>query len=105
MVPLMLLSLGHSLASLRVGSLGKAMVFSLARLVGGFAIGWIVASAMGLEGALRGVVVIQSAMPSAVFNYMFAERYNNRPAEVAGVVVVSTLLSVLLLPLFLATLL
>ena len=103
MVPLMLLSLGYSLASLKIASLGRATMFSLARLFGGFAIGWAVATLFGLEGAARGVVVAQSSMPSAVFNYMFAERYNNQPEEVAGVVVISTFLSVPLLPLFLAT--
>lgn len=103
MVPLMLLSLGYSLASLKTGSLGQATIFALARLFGGFAIGWGVATLLGLEGAARGVVVIQAAMPCAVFNYMFAERYNNKPQEVAGLVVVSTLLSVVVLPFFLAS--
>ena len=103
MVPLMLLSLGYSLAKLKTASFGRAAMFSLARLFGGFAIGWAVATLFGLDGAARGVVVAQSSMPSAVFNYMFAEKYNNRPEEVAGVVVISTFLSVPLLPLFLAT--
>ena len=102
MVPLMILSLGYSLASLKTGSLRRATVFAVARLIGGFAIGLLVAWMLGLEGAARGVVVVQSAMPSAVFNYMFAERYGNRPEEVAGVVVVSTFLSVATLPVFLS---
>ncbi len=105
MVPLMLLSLGYSLASLKMASIGRATVFSVARLTGGFAIGWAVATLLGLEGAARGVVVVQASMPAAVFNYMFAERYNNRPEEVAGVVVISTLLSIFALPLFLSTVL
>ena len=103
MVPLMLMSLGYSLASLKMASMQRATIFSIARLVGGFAVGWAVAMMLGLEGAARGVVVAQSAMPAAVFNYMFAERYNNRPEEVAGVVVVSTILSIFLLPIFLST--
>ena len=100
-VPLMLLSLGYSLATLKIASLRMSLVFAVARLVGGFAIGWLVAIAFGLEGVARGVVVIQSAMPAAVLNYLFALRYNNDPQEVAGLVVLSTLLSVALLPLFL----
>ncbi len=103
MVPLMLLSLGYSLARLKTASVGAAVAYSLARLLGGFAIGWIVASLLGLDGAARGVVVAQSAMPSAVYNYMFAERYGNRPEEVAGIVVISTLLSLAFLPAFLAS--
>jgi len=102
-VPLMLLSLGHSLARLKSASIGRGLAFALARLLGGFAVGWLVASLLGLEGVTRGVVVAQSSMPSAVYNYMFAERYGNHPEEVAGIVVVSTLLSIALLPLFLST--
>jgi hypothetical protein len=102
-VPLMLLSLGYSLAQLKIQSLGRGIIFSLARLVGGFCIGWLVATLLGLEGIARGVVVIQSSMPSAVYNYMFAARYGNREDEVAGLVVLSTLMSLVLLPWFLAT--
>ena len=42
------------------------------------------------------------AMPVAVFNFLFAERYNNQPEEVAGMVVISTLLSFASLPFLLA---
>ncbi len=104
-VPLMLLSLGYALASLRVASYHRSIAFSVARLVGGFAIGWLVAWVLGLEGAARGVVVIQSAMPAAVLNYLFAVRYGNDPQEVASIVVISTLLSMLALPLFLLSVL
>jgi len=100
-VPLMLLSLGYSLATLKIASIRLSLMFALARLIGGFAIGWAVAWMFGLEGVARGVVVIQSAMPAAVLNYLFALRYGNDPQEVAGVVVLSTLFAVLLLPLFL----
>ena len=102
-VPLMLLSLGYSLAKLKIQSLGRGVVFSLVRLVGGFCIGWTVATLLGLDGLARGVVVTQSSMPSAVYNYMFAARFGNKAEEVAGMVVLSTLLSLVLLPWFLAT--
>ena len=103
MVPLMLLSLGYSLARLKFSSLGRGVMFSTARLFGGFAIGWLVATVLGLDGLARGVVVVQSSMPSAVYNYMFAERFGNQPEEVAGVVVVSTLMAIPLLPVFMST--
>ncbi len=103
-VPLMLLSLGYALASLRVASYRRSLAFSAARLLGGFAIGWLVASILGLEGAARGVVVIQSGMPAAVLTYLFAVRYGNDPQEVASIVVISTTLSIVALPLFLLTL-
>ena len=46
---------------------------------------------------------IQSAMPPAILNYLWAARYDNEPGEVASVVVLSTLLSIVLLPVFLWT--
>ena len=102
-VPLMLLSLGYSLAKLKISSLTRGVIFSLIRIIGGFAIGWGVSTLLGLDGLARGVVVTQSCMPSAVYNYMFASRYGNGAEEVAGLVVLSTLLSLLFLPWFLAT--
>jgi predicted permease len=102
-VPLMLLSLGYALATLKFDSLRLNLVLSLARLIGGFAIGWGVAMLFGLDGVARGVVVLQSAMPAAVLNYLFAARYDNDPQEIAGLVVLSTALAMILLPIFLWT--
>lgn len=101
-IPLMLMALGVSLSRLQVTALGRATVFSVIRLGVGAAAGWIVATLMGLDGIAFGVVVVESAMPVAVFNYLFAQRYANRPEDIAGTVVISTALSFLTLPLILA---
>ncbi len=100
-IPLMLMSLGISLSRLKPGSLTSSVMFSLARLILGFAAGVGISALLGLDGIARAAVIIQSSMPTAVFNYLFAARYGNRPGEVAGVVVVSTVLSFLTLPLLL----
>ncbi len=101
-IPLMLMSLGVSLASLSVVALRRGVLFSIFRVAGGFALGVAVAWLLGLEGAARGAVIVQSAMPAAVFSYLFAARYNNQPAEVAGIVFISTIFSFLTLPLLMA---
>lgn len=100
-IPLMVTALGVSLAQLKVNRLPRAMGLSLLRLVGGFAIGLLVAWALGLQGAARGVMVIQASMPTAVFNYLFAQRFKREPADVAGMVVITTLLTFAFLPLLL----
>jgi len=100
-IPLMLMALGVSLARLRVTSFGRATGFAVLRLGLGFGAGWGVATLLGLEGVAFGVVVVESAMPVAVMNYLFAARYDNRREEVAGTVLVSTALSFLTLPLIL----
>ncbi len=53
---------------------------------------------MGMEGAARGVLIIESAMPVAVLNYLFAARYGRSPEEIAGLVLVSTALGFVTLP-------
>lgn len=100
-IPLLLITLGFSLARMKVSSLGTSLFLAVVRLVIGFAIGNGVAEILGLEGIARGVVILQASMPNAVFNYLFAKQYNAEPEGVAGMVVVSTLLTFLALPLLL----
>ncbi len=101
-IPLMLMTLGVSLADLKVGNWRHSLWFSVARVLGGFGIAVLVAKLFGLEGVERGVLILQASMPVAVFNYLLAVRYGREPGEVAGMVVMSTLLSFLLLPLIVA---
>ena len=97
-IPLLLITLGFSLARMRVASLRTSLFLAVVRLAMGFAIGNGVAEILGLEGIARGVVILQASMPNAVFNYLFAKQYNAEPEGVAGMVVVSTLLTFLVLP-------
>ena len=100
-IPLMLITLGVSLSQLKVRHLGSGAGFAALRLVTGFLVGWGLVNALNLEGPLRGVVLIESSMPVAVFNYLLAKAYNRGAEEVAAMVVISTLLAFLLLPLLL----
>jgi predicted permease len=104
-VPLMLLMLGVSLAQLRVASLGRALVLSLLRISIGAVVGIAVTGLLGITGTARAVFILQSAMPVAVYCYLFAELWKNEPEEVAGLVVVSTLVSIVTIPLLLDLLL
>ncbi|MBK6511719.1 MAG: AEC family transporter [Haliea sp.] len=97
-IPLMLLALGVSLAGINRKYALKALKLGSLRLLLGFGAGWLVAEILGLTGVLRGVLIIQATMPVAVFNYLLAVRYRKSPEEVAGAVMVSTLLSFATLP-------
>lgn len=97
--PLMLLALGASLATMKVHKLSLSIGLGAFRVFVGTLIGLAVSELLGLKGALRGVVILQSGMPSAVFNYLFAQMNNRRPEEVASVIVASTLMSAAALPL------
>jgi predicted permease len=100
-IPLMLLALGVSLAQLRVTRLPRNLFLSLVRLVGGAAIGFLVGYFSGASDLAIGVLMIQSTMPVAVFNYLFAQYYSREPADVASMVVITTALSFVTLPVLL----
>jgi predicted permease len=102
MIPLMLLALGNTLGGLKVQRLPFASFWGLVRLIVGFVIAFVVAEMLGLEGVARGVLILQGAMPAAMFSYLFAARYDRAPDEVAGIVLLSTLFSVLTLPFLVA---
>lgn len=104
-IPLMMITMGVSLAELRLHGLPRTVALSILRLGMGVAVGFALSAVLGLEGVARGVVVIQCSMPVAVFNYLFAERYNRSPEAVASLVVLSTMLAFALLPLLLGFLL
>lgn len=97
-IPAQLVALGFSLLQLRVGGMARSAFLGLFRLAMGVAVGFVIADLFGLTGAARAVVILQSAMPVAVSSYLFAEKFNRQPAEVAGMVVVSTAVSFVTLP-------
>lgn len=101
-IPLMMITLGVSLAQLKVAAITHSVIFSVLRIFGGLLLGWLWCEWMAIEGIARGVVLLQSSMPVAVFNYLLAERYGREPSEVAGLVVASTLISFVLTPVLLA---
>lgn len=100
-IPLMLITLGISLQKLQVKDWPYSLLFSSLRLFGGLAVGWLVCELLQIEGVARGVVLLQASMPVAVFNYLFAERYDCNPAQVAGMVVISTFMAFATIPLIL----
>jgi malate permease and related proteins len=89
-VPVMLMMVGASIARIRAVSIGRAAVFSLLRAVGGGAVGCAIGVSLGLSSVALHVLILQAAMPVAVLSYVFAERWNNEPDEVASLVAVST---------------
>ncbi|MCB8888817.1 AEC family transporter [Vreelandella malpeensis] len=101
-VPLMLITLGVSLASIQVKSLRSGLGFTLLRIPLAAGTAWVVAGLLGLPPLAQSILVVQMCMPVAVFNYLFAQRAQREPAYVASLVFCSTLLALFYLPALLA---
>lgn len=101
-IPIMLITLGVAVARLHPGRLGRALILSLAKAAVCVAAGLGIGMAFGLSGMALAVLTVQLATPVAVTSYMLAVKYGADDDAVAGLVVVSTLLSVGLVPLLLA---
>jgi predicted permease len=104
-IPLMLLTLGVSLAKLEARHVPRSALVAALRLGLGVVIGLALAELGGLEGESRGVFVLECATPIGVLNYILAEKYGRAPEEVAGAVLISTLASLVTLPALLSFLL
>ena len=101
-IPLMLLPLGVAISRLHPRGLGQAIWLSLAKLAICVTAALAVGLWFGLPRMPLGVLVLQVATPAAVTSYMLAAKYNAGPDEVAALVVVSTAMSVVAIPVILA---
>lgn len=98
-IPLMLISLGVAISKMRAEGAGRIIIVCVIKLIAGFAVGYGIATLLGLEGAARGALIIESAMPVAVHNYMFAQKFNRNTADTASMILVSTVIALACLPL------
>ena len=101
-IPLMLLTLGHTLATLRTGALWRGGYLALFHLAMAAGVAFALVHLFGLEGTARGVFILQCVMPVSVATYLYVEMYQEKHAsEVAGLIMISTLLAMIVLPLVL----
>ncbi len=97
---LILMSLGIALTRLKVFSFYKALISSIARVIIGPLIGFLIIQFFNLSGYAAGVLLIQCSMPSAVLNYLVASMYSPKKVvdNIASMIVVSTVLSFVTIP-------
>jgi malate permease and related proteins len=97
-IPAVVLSLGYSLAKVKITSFPTTIWSSLIRLGGGLILGYLVVNLFNITGIFRSVVIIMSAMPAAVNTYTITAKYRNEQELVASVIMVTTLASLVLIP-------
>jgi len=100
-IPLTLLVLGYQLSSVRITDMKLTAVASFIRIGVGLGMGFAATALFGLTGVPRSVVILDSAMPSAVNTSILAAKYNNEPEIVSSVVFVTTVSSLFIIPILL----
>ena len=101
-VPLLLFSLGVRMTDVSFGEWKLSVGSALLRPLGGMLIAWGVIQLLGLEGRDAAMLLVFGALPPAVLNFLFAERYQQEPQRVASIVLVGNLAALIFLPLALA---
>jgi predicted permease len=100
-IPLLMFVLGVFLSKSQAVSLRKTVKGVLLRVGVGLVIGFAVVWLFRVEGLARNVILIYSLMPSAVLTTVLADRFRKDPELVAAVVFVSTITSLILIPIML----
>ena len=97
---LVLMSLGIALSRFEVVSWSHAAILGAVRVIIGPCIGYALIVFLKLDGFAAGVLLIQSSMPSAVLTYLVGSMYSERRVvdSVASVIVTSTLMSLITIP-------
>lgn len=102
MLPLMLFALGVRLTLLQRADVPRGLLGAFARPLIGVAVALPLAWALGLEGNARAQLILFSALPPAVMQFLLAERYRQEPERVAAMILLGNALAVLFVPLGLA---
>ncbi len=97
---LVLMALGVALTRLKIVSWTHAVILAIVRVILGPIIGFTLINLLNLTGFMAGVLLIQSAMPSAVLTYLVGSMYSEKRAvdNIASVIVASTLMSFITIP-------
>lgn len=101
-VGLMIFALGVRLATARLGSVGIGVAAAVATPLTGMAVAWAWGTAVGLGARELDMLVIFGALPPAVSNFIFAERYGQESDKVASMVLIGNAAAVVFVPLALA---
>lgn len=101
-VPLLLFSLGVRMTDVSFREWKVASGSAVLRPLAGMLIAAGVIQLLGLQGREAAMLLVFGALPPAVLNFLFAERYRQEPERVASIVLIGNLAALVFLPLALA---
>lgn len=92
-IPTMIFALGYKLSEVALTDVNKSFLVRDMRIFFGVMLGVLTVSIFRLDGVASKVVILESAMPPAIFNFVLAEKYNQDSERVASIVLAGTLIS------------
>lgn len=101
-IPTMIFALGYKLSEVTLSNIGRSFLFGGLRVGLGFIFGIALVKLLQLDGVVASVVILQSAMPPAIFNFVLAEKYMQDSQIVASIIMAGTLISVVTTPIIIA---
>jgi len=100
-IPLALLILGYKLTEIKIKSAKIAFLASIFKIGIGFILAIIITSIFNIQGLLRNIIILQSAMPAAVMSMILTAKYKRDAACTASIVLITTVISIATIPLIL----
>ena len=101
-IPLMLLTVGVAIARMNGSELMQVMLPAFGKFIVCLGCALLAVWLFALPKVAGAVLILQVTTPVAVTSYLLAEKYGTDAAEVASLVIVSTLMSVIYIPISLA---
>lgn len=101
-IPLMLFALGVRLIHIDLSDWKIGMTGAIVSPLSGLIIAIPVGYMLQLPAQQQAMLIVFSALPPAVLNYMIAERFNQEPKLVASIVMLGNLASIIVIPTVLA---
>ncbi|MEY2632675.1 MAG: hypothetical protein RIR00_1329 [Pseudomonadota bacterium] len=101
-IPLLLFALGVRLTAVSFADWKVAVAGMLLRPLSGMLAAWAITPWLGLGNQQAAMLLVFGALPPAVLNFLFAERYRQEPERVASLVLIGNLGALIFLPLALA---
>jgi predicted permease len=97
-IPLLLFSLGVRMISIDLNDWRIGTVGALICPLSGLAIGLLFIQLVPLSSDQTSILLLFSALPPAVLNFLVAERFNQEPQKVASIVLIANFASILVIP-------
>ena len=97
-IPLMLFSLGVRLTRLDLKDVKLGLIVAVLCPVVGVALALLLIAIIPLSPLHQSILILFGALPPAVVNYMLSEQYDCEPDQVASIVIIGNLASVISLP-------